>query len=55
MSLTVTAKDVLVVLPEASLTEQFTVVVPFANEDPGGGEQMGTPTPGQLSETVGSV
>ena len=41
------------VLPEASRTEQFTVVVPSAKLNPDLGEQVGAPMPGQSSETVG--
>ena len=39
----------------ASLTEQVTVVTPFANVDPDAGTQVGVPTPGQLSLTVGAA
>ena len=40
-------------LPEASATEQLTVVVPGGKQVPEGGVQVGVPTPGQLSLTVG--
>ena len=49
MSTTVTVKVQVDVLFDASLTPQVTVVAPFGNVDPDGGEQAGVPTPGQLS------
>ena len=55
VSLTVTVKLQLAELFEASLTEQVTVVVPFGKKEPEAGEQVGAPTPGQLSLTVGAV
>src|SRR5262245_15739517 len=54
-SFTVTAKLQLELFDDASLTEQVTVVVPFANEEPEAGVQVGLPTPGQLSLTVGAA
>ena len=53
VSFTVTVKEQGLVLPEASLTEQLTSVVPLAKAEPEGGVHTGTPTPGQLSETLG--
>ena len=53
VSFTVIVNEQALVLLEASLTEQVTVVVPFGNAEPDGGEQIGAPTPGQLSLTVG--
>ena len=53
MSFTVTVKLQLAMLPAASLTEQFTVVVPFGKVDPDAGLQTGVPTPEQLSVAVG--
>jgi hypothetical protein len=52
--LTETVKEQLAVLPEASLTLQLTVVVPSAKVEPDGGTQLGAPTLGQLSLTVGA-
>ena len=52
VSLTVTVNEQLAGLPEASLTVQLTVVVPFRNVDPDVGMQTGVPTPGQLSVAV---
>ena len=54
VSLTVTVKPQLDMLFAVSFTEQLTVVVPFANAAPDGGLQIGAPTPGQLSLTVGA-
>jgi hypothetical protein len=54
VSLTVIVNEQLAVLPEASLTLHVTVVVPAGKNTPLAGEQTGTPTPGQLSETVGA-
>jgi hypothetical protein len=54
VSFTVTVKEQLAELPFASLTEQLTVVVPFEKVDPDAGLQVGVPTPGQLSLTVGA-
>jgi hypothetical protein len=48
LSLTVTVKEQLAVLPEASVAVQLTVVVPFGKLEPDGGVHT-TPTPGQLS------
>jgi hypothetical protein len=55
VSLTVTVKEQPFEFPAASVTEQLTVVVPFWKFEPLGGMQLGVPTPGQLSETVGAV
>ena len=52
MSFTVTVKLQLAELLDASITEQFTVVVPFGNVAPDAGVQLGVPTPGQLSVAV---
>jgi hypothetical protein len=49
---TVTVKLQELVLAEASVAVQFTVVVPAANVEPEGGVQF-TLTPGQLSVAVG--
>ena len=54
VSFTVTVNEQLAELPEASETEQLTVVVPFANVEPDAGAHVGEPTPGQLSLTVGA-
>ena len=51
VSLTVTVKEQLAVLPEASVAVQVTAVVPFGNVEPDGGEQL-VVTPGQLSLAV---
>lgn len=51
---TVTVNEQALLLPAASLTVQVTVVVPIWKVEPDGGVQLGVPTPGQLSETVGS-
>ena len=53
-TITVTVNEQLAGLPEASVTEQFTVVVPVANIEPEAGVQIGVPTPGQLSLAVGA-
>ena len=53
VSLTVTVKLHTDMLSEESLTEQVTVVVPFWNVVPDAGLQVGVPTAGQLSLTVG--
>jgi len=52
VSFTVTVKLQLAMLLEESFTVQVTVVVPFGNVEPDGGEHMGVPTPGQLSVAV---
>lgn len=39
---------------DASVTEQFTVVVPLGNVDPAGGAHATEPKPGQLSVAVGA-
>jgi hypothetical protein len=48
VSLTLTVKLHIVVVPEVSVAAQVTVVVPFGNIEPDAGLQD-TPTPGQLS------
>ena len=55
VSLTVMVNEQLAELPDASVTEQFTVVTPFGKAEPEAGEQTGDPTPGQLSLTVGAA
>ena len=55
VSFTVTVNEQVAEFPEASVTEQFTVVTPFENVEPEAGEQAGVPTPGQLSLTVGAA
>ena len=52
-TVTVTVKELLPTLPLASVAVQFTVVVPRGKLEPDGGVQIGVPTPGQLSETLG--
>lgn len=52
---TVTVKEHAVVSWSASLTVQVTVVVPIGNVAPETGLQVGEPTPGQLSLTVGAA
>jgi hypothetical protein len=52
VSLTVTLKAQRAVLPEASLTVQLTVVVPFGKTVLDDGVQTGTPAPAQLSVAV---
>ena len=54
VSLTVTVNAQLAVLPEESATLQVTVVVPFGKNIPEAGAQVGAPTLGQLSLTVGA-
>jgi hypothetical protein len=54
VSLTVTVKVQAAVFPDASATVQVTGVTPFAKVPPDAGVHVGMPTPGQLSETVGS-
>jgi hypothetical protein len=49
----VTVNEQLALLLEASVTVHVTVVLPTWNVDPEAGEQVGVPTPGQLSLTVG--
>jgi hypothetical protein len=53
VSLTVTVNEQLAELFTASFTVQLTVVVPFWKVEPDAGAQVGVPTPGQLSLTVG--
>ena len=52
VSLTVTVKEQLAELLDASLTVQLTVVVPLLKVEPDAGVQTGVPTPGQLSVAV---
>ena len=54
VSFTVTVKLHIDILLDESLTVHVTVVVPFGNVDPEAGLQVGAPTPGQLSLTVGA-
>ena len=54
VSFTVTVKVQLAMLFEASATVQVTVVLPLAKKVPEAGEQVGVPTPEQLSLTVGA-
>jgi hypothetical protein len=54
VSRTVTVNEQEAVLLELSVTLQVTVVVPAGKLDPEAGEQVGAPTPGQLSLTVGT-
>lgn len=51
VSLTVTVKEQLAVLPDASVAVLVTVVVPFGKVEPEGG-LLTTVTPGQLSLAV---
>ncbi len=53
-AVTVTVKLQLAVFIAPSDTEQFTVVVPSGKLEPDAGMQVGAPTPGQLSDTVGA-
>ena len=55
VSFTVTVKLHDAEFPDASVTEQVTVVTPFGNVAPDAGEQLGAPTPAQLSLAVGFV
>jgi hypothetical protein len=52
LSVTVTVKPHVAVLPAASVAVQVTLVVPFAKLDPDCGAQL-TVAPGQLSVAVG--
>ena len=56
VSVTMTSKQQLAMLPDASLTLKHTVVVPGGKNEPEGSPlvSIGVPTPGQLSATVGS-
>jgi len=54
VSLTMMVNEQVAVFFEASLTLQFTVVVPFGKVAPDTGVHVGVPTPGQLSLTVGA-
>jgi hypothetical protein len=53
VSFTVTVNEQLAVLLDASVTEQFTVVVPLLKVAPEAGVHVTAPTPGQLSVAVG--
>ena len=53
--ITVTVNEQLAELLLASVTEQVTVVVPGEKLEPDGGAQVGIPTPGQLSATMGAA
>ena len=55
VSFTVTVNEQLAVFADESVTLQLTVVTPFGNVDPEAGLQVGLPTPGQLSLTVGAA
>ena len=50
--MTVTVNVQLAEFPDASLTVQVTVVVPFGKAEPDAGVHVGVPTPGQLSVAV---
>jgi hypothetical protein len=52
VSKVVTVNEQLLVLPEASVAVQVTVVTPVGKQEPEGGVQT-TVTPGQLSDAVG--
>jgi len=52
VSFTVTVNEQFAGFPTASLTVQFTVVVPFGKVAPDAGLQVGIPTPVQLSLAV---
>ena len=54
VSFTVTVKLHIDMLFDESFTVHVTVVVPFWNVEPLAGVQVGAPTPGQLSLTVGA-
>jgi len=54
VSLTITVNEQVDVFIDASVTEQFTVVVPLGNVDPVGGAHATDPNPGQLSVAVAS-
>jgi hypothetical protein len=54
VSLIVTVNEQLALLFDESTTLQVTVVVPTGKLEPDAGEQVGVPTPGQLSLTVGA-
>ena len=51
VSVTVTVKEQVAVLPDVSVAVAVTVVVPFGNVDPDGGFAT-TVTPGQLSLAI---
>jgi hypothetical protein len=55
VSLTVTVNMHEAGLPIASITEQVTVVVPRAKDEPEAGTHVTAPTPAQLSVAVGVV
>jgi hypothetical protein len=52
VSTTVTLNEQAPGLPEGSVTEQLTVVTPFANVEPEDGTQVTAGSPGQLSVAV---
>ena len=52
VSFTVTENEQLAELPAASVTVQFTVVVPLGKVAPEAGVHTGVPRPGQLSVAV---
>ncbi len=54
VSVTVTVKVQGLMLLEASVALQVTVVVPFGKNDPDAGLQVGVPAPEQLSLAVGA-
>jgi len=54
VSFTVTVKLHIDMLLDESFTVHVTVVVPFGKVLPDAGLQVGAPTPGQLSLTVGA-
>ena len=55
ISLTETVNEQFTELLLASATEHVTVVTPLGKTEPEAGVQFGTPTPGQLSATVGAA
>jgi hypothetical protein len=55
VSLTVTLNMQPDMFPDKSVTEQVTIVVPFANVEPECGLQIGALIPGQLSPTTGGA
>jgi hypothetical protein len=54
VSFTVIVNEQLIEFPDASLTEQFTVVVPFGKVAPEAGRHEGLPSPEQLSLAAGA-
>jgi hypothetical protein len=53
VSLTITVKEQVAILPAESVIWQFTVVTPFANMEPEAGEQVGGVRSTQSSLTAG--